>query len=100
MLPYRLIEEFLDAAYAGMEGELVDEIVAQGPRVAPLLIAVLRGIVRGILEDEDSAAGAAAIALLGEIADPAHVPELLECYLLEDEPLDTAAQSACSARRN
>ena len=89
--PHRLIDELLEMAPDGLDLELVDEIVEEGARCVPLLVGVLRTMVAGELPDGDTAPGAAAVALLGEIGDPAAVPEVIECCSVADEPVREAA---------
>ena len=89
--PHRLIDELLEMAPDGLDLELVDKIVEEGARCVPLLVGVLRTMVAGELPDGDTAPGAAAVALLGEIGDPAAVPEVIECCSVADEPVREAA---------
>ena len=89
--PHRLIDELLEMAPDGLDPELVDEIVEEGAGCVPLLIGVLRAMVADELPGGDTAPGAAAVALLGEIGDPAAVPEVIECCSVADEPVREAA---------
>jgi tetratricopeptide (TPR) repeat protein len=94
--PYRLIDELLEMAPDGLDPELVDDIVEDGARCTPLLIGVLRAMVTGGLPEGDSSPAAAAVALLGEIGDPALLPEVVECCSVADDAVREAADWAAA----
>ncbi|MGA3043621.1 MAG: hypothetical protein ABSF54_22835 [Bryobacteraceae bacterium] len=92
--PYRLIDDLLETAEDGLEAELVDAILGDGARCAPLLVGVLRAMASGSLPGNDPLPVICSLALLGEIGDPAVLPELIECYALHDEVVRAAANWA------
>jgi tetratricopeptide (TPR) repeat protein len=83
--PHRLIDELLESAAEGLDPELVDQIVAEGVRSAPLLIGVLRAMATGMLPPDDPSPAAASVALLGEIGDPAAAPGMIEFCSVNDD---------------
>lgn len=93
--PYRLVDEVLDAV-GGLDEELVDEIVTDGARCGPLLAGVLRAMATGSLPADDPSPAVAALALQGEIGDPAVLPELIECYSVDSDAIRDAAHWAVS----
>ena len=95
LLPYRLVDEVLDAA-GGLDDNLVDEIVKEGARCGPLLAGVLRAMASGSLPKDDPDPPVAALALLGEIGDPAALPMLIECCTDGNEEMREAALWAVS----
>jgi hypothetical protein len=92
--PYRLVDDVLEAAGDGLDAELVDAILEDGARCGPLLIGVLRAMATGALPKGDPAPIVASLALLGEIGDPAVLPELIECLSVNDEDIQAAANWA------
>jgi hypothetical protein len=89
--PHHLVDELLQDASDGLDPELVDRIVAEGARIAPLLVGVLRAMATESLPEDNITAAEAAAALLGEIGDPGTLPELLECCAVDDEYVQAAA---------
>jgi hypothetical protein len=89
--PYRLIDDLLETADDGLEAELVDGILEDGARCVPLLVGVLRAMATGSLPGNNQLPVICSLALLGEIGDPAALPELIECYALHDEVVRAAA---------
>lgn len=92
--PYRLIDDVLVTADEGVDADLVDEILADGARCLPPLMGILRAMANGSLPAGNERAIVSAMALIGEIGDPALLPELIECYMLSDAELRAAAQWA------
>jgi tetratricopeptide (TPR) repeat protein len=92
--PYRLVDDLLERAGDGLDRELVDEILENGARCLPLLAGVLRAMAAGSLPGDAPAPIIASLALLGEIGDPAVLPELIECYTVNDEDIQEAAKWA------
>jgi len=92
--PHRLVDDLLEDAEDGLDTELVDGILEDGVRCGPLLIGVLRGMATGPLPEGDAAPVVASLALLGEIGDPAVLPELIECYTVDEEDIADAAHWA------
>jgi len=92
--PYRLIDDLLETAEDGLNGDLVDGILEDGARCGPLLIGVLRAMATGTLPGGNPAPVVCSLALLGEIGDPAVLPELIECYPVEEQAIQAAAHWA------
>jgi len=92
--PYRLIDDLLETAEDGLDQELVDGILEDGARCLPLLIGVLRAMATGSLPGGDPSPIVSSLALLGEIGDPAVLPEIIECYTVDDEGIQAAAHWA------
>jgi hypothetical protein len=92
--PYRLVDDLLETADDGLDAELVDGILEDGARCLPLLVGVLRAMATGSLPGGRSASVVSSLALLGEIGDPAVLPELIECYTVNDVDITVAAHWA------
>jgi hypothetical protein len=92
--PYRLVDDLLATAADGLDGDLVDGILEDGARCIPLLVGVLRATVTGSLPESDPSPVVHSLALLGEIGDPAVLPEVIECYALDDEAIQAAVEWA------
>jgi hypothetical protein len=95
--PYRLIDDVLEVAGDGLDHDLVDGILEDGARSVPLLIGVLRAMARESLPGNDLVPAAYSLALLGEIGDPAVLPDLVECYVVDD--LDIQGSSSWAVKR-
>lgn len=83
--PHRLIEDLLEEAVEGLDEETVDRILADGASLVPLLTGVLRAMATGSLGPDESASVVCSLALLGEIGDPAALPELIECHSVDED---------------
>jgi len=92
--PYRLVDDLLETAEDGLNEDLVDGILEDSARCGPLLLGVLRAMANGSLPKGNPAAVVCSLALLGEIGDPAMLPELIECYPVDDEDIQAAAHWA------
>ena len=92
--PHRLIDDLLETAEDGLNGELVDGILEDGARCGPLLVGVLRAMATGTLPGGHPAPIVCSLALLGEIGDPGVLPELIECYPVDDDDIQAAAHWA------
>jgi hypothetical protein len=92
--PYRLIDDLLETADDGLDIGLVDEILGDGARCLPLLIGVLRAMATGSLPEGNTASIVSSLALLGEIGDPAVLPELVECFTVNDLDIQGSADWA------
>ena len=92
--PHRLVDDLLETAADGLEQELVDGILEDGARCLPLLVGVLRAMVTGSLPGDNTPPAVCSLALLGEIGDPAVLPELIECSTVNDEDIQGAAHWA------
>lgn len=92
--PYRLVDDLLETAEDGLNEDLVDGILEDRARCGPLLVGVLRAMANGSLPEGSPAPIVCSLALLGEIGDPAVLPELIECDAVEDEDIQAAAHWA------
>jgi len=95
--PHRLIDDLIEVAADGLDDDLVDGILEDGARCIPLLIGVLRAMTRETLPGNELAPAVYSLALLGEIGDPAVLPELVECYVVDD--LDIQGSSTWAVKR-
>ena len=95
--PYRLVDDLLEMAEDGLHRDLVDEILEDGARSVPPLIGVLRAMATGSLPKGDPSPIVSSLALLGEIGDPAVLPELIECCTVND--VDIKGASHWAAKR-
>ena len=89
--PHRLLHELWIATTSDVDRDVIDRILARGPEMAPLLLGVLNLYGEDLLDEVDDALLARALALLGEIGDPAALPALGSFLPLEDETLGSAA---------
>ncbi|MBI3684609.1 MAG: SEC-C domain-containing protein [Acidobacteria bacterium] len=95
LLPYRLIQNVIDPPLEGLSPEMVDAIIQQGERCAPLLISLIRGYANGTEFGIDQFTVEAALALIGEGAGPDTMDALIECTRFADESIaETAAWAA------
>ena len=92
--PHRLIDDLLEWAPDGLDEELVDAILEEGARATPLLIGVLRAMATESLPGDDTPPTVCTLALLGEIGDPAVLPELIEFSTVDDDAIEDAANWA------
>jgi hypothetical protein len=92
--PHRLIHQLFAAGIDSVEPELIDRIVALGAECSPLLHGILNACGEDILHEMDDALVVRAIALLGEIGDPAALPAIAKFLALEDETLGGSARWA------
>jgi SEC-C motif len=80
--PFRLIQQMQNDPC--LDAETVDAIVAEGERIVPLLVGVLRDWAQDLLADDGDALLKSALALLGETGFPPQIPYLLEFVDLEN----------------
>ena len=73
---------------------LIDRVLARGADCAPLLLGVLNAYGEDLLHDTDDGLVVRALALLGEIGDPAFLPALARFVPLEDDTIGGAARWA------
>ncbi|MEO8594182.1 MAG: SEC-C metal-binding domain-containing protein [Candidatus Solibacter sp.] len=92
--PHRLLHQLFAAGLDAVEPSLVDRILARGADIAPLLMGVLNAFGEDLLDDADDGLAARALALLGEIGDPAFLPALHRFTPMEDEAVGGAARWA------
>ena len=92
--PYRLVDDLLETAEDGLDAELVDGILEDGARCLPLLVGVLRAMATKSLPGDDAPPAVSGLALIGEIGDPAVLPELIECYSVNHDDIQEAAHWA------
>jgi hypothetical protein len=91
--PHRLLHELFAAGLDVIEPSLIDRVLARGADCAPLLLGVLNAYGEDLLHDNDGLV-VRALALLGEIGDPAALHALARFVPLEDETIGGAARWA------
>jgi len=91
--PHRLVHELFVAGPEAIPASLIDRVVARGADCAPLLLGVLNAYGEDLLHDNDGLV-VRALALLGEIGDPAALAPLAKFVPLEDETIGGAARWA------
>jgi hypothetical protein len=89
--PHRLVQEILSPPVSGMARHVVDQILEYREACTPLLLGVLRGWVYNDLPEDYTFPAEAALALLGEMRDPAHLPVLLEFVASPEADIREAA---------
>ena len=82
------------AGLDAIEASLIDRVLARGADCAPLLLGVLNAYGEDLLHDTDDGLVVRALALLGEIGDPAFLPALARFVPLEDDTIGGAARWA------
>jgi hypothetical protein len=92
--PHRLIYHLRLAGPEPIEEEFVDRILDLSPECTPLLLGILREWGEGSYQNAGATTTLRALALLGEMGDPAVLPEIFEFWGLDDEPRANAAQWA------
>jgi hypothetical protein len=91
--PHRLLHELFVAGLEAIDASLIDRVLARGADCAPLLLGVLNAYGEDLLHDNDGLV-VRALALLGEIGDPAALNALARFVPLEDETIGGAARWA------
>jgi hypothetical protein len=91
--PHRLLHELFVAGLEAIDASLIDRVLARGADCAPLLFGVLNAYGEDLLHDNDGLV-VRALALLGEIGDPAALDALARFVPLEDETIGGAARWA------
>jgi hypothetical protein len=91
--PHRLLHELFAAGLDAIDASLIDRVLARGADCAPLLLGVLNAYGEDLLHDNDGLV-VRALALLGEIGDPAALNALARFVPLEDETIGGAARWA------
>jgi hypothetical protein len=91
--PHRLLHELFAAGLNAIDASLIDRVLARGADCAPLLLGVLNAYGEDLLHDNDGLV-VRALALLGEIGDPAALNALARFVPLEDETIGGAARWA------
>src|ERR1035438_8932080 len=89
--PHRLLHELFVAGLEAIDASLIDRVLARGADCAPLLLGVLNAHGEDLLHDNDGLV-VRALALLGEIGDPAALDALAKFVPLEDETIGGAAR--------
>jgi len=92
--PHRLLHELFVAGLDAIDASLIDRVLARGADCAPLLLGVLNTYGEDLLHDTDDGLVVRALALLGEIGDPAFLPALARFVPLEDDTIGGAARWA------
>ena len=91
--PHRLLHELFVAGLEAIDVSLLDRVLARGADCAPLLLGTLNAYGEDLLHDNDGLV-VRALALLGEIGDPAALPALARFVPLEDDTIGGAARWA------
>ena len=91
--PHRLLHELFVAGLEAIDASLIDRVLARGADCAPLLLGVLNAYGEDLLHDDDGLV-VRALALLGEIGDPAALSALAKFVPMEDETMGGAARWA------
>ena len=91
--PHRLLHELFAAGLNAIDASLIDRVLARGADCAPLLLGVLNAYGEDLLHDNDGLL-VRALALLGEIGNPAALNALARFVPLEDETIGGAARWA------
>jgi SEC-C motif len=90
--PHRLLHELFVAGVDPIDASLIDRVLARGGDCAPLLTGVLNAYGEDLLSETDDGLVVRALALLGEIGDPAALPALARFVPLEDDTIGGAAR--------
>jgi hypothetical protein len=91
--PHRLLHELFAAGLNAIDASLIDRVLARGADCAPLLLGVLNAYGEDLLHDNDGLL-VRALALLGEIGNPAALNALARFVPREDETIGGAARWA------
>jgi len=91
--PHRLLHELFVAGLEAIDAALIDRVLARGADCAPLLLGVLNAYGEDLLHENDGLV-VRALALLGEIGDPAALSALARFVPLEDDTIGGAARWA------
>ena len=92
--PHRLIFQLCDSWDDLMDPGVVDAILRNGEACAPLLLGILEEWGQDLLTDDDRPVVERALALLGEIGDPAALPAILEFLVRHHDDLSGPADWA------
>src|ERR1035437_2847226 len=91
--PHRLLHELFVAGLEAIDAALIDRVLARGADCAPLLLGVLNAYGEDLLHENDGLV-VRALALLGEIGDPAALSALARFVPLVDDTIGGAARWA------
>ena len=91
--PHRLLHELFVAGLEAIDASLIDRVLARGADCASLLFGVLNAYGEDLLHENDGLV-VRALALLGEIGDPAALSALAKFVPLEDDTIGGAARWA------
>jgi hypothetical protein len=94
LAPHRLLHEMWISSTGEVEREVIESVLAEGAGIAPLLTGILNLYGEDLLDDVDEALVVRAIALLGEIGDPAAIPALARFFPLANETFSDACSWA------
>jgi hypothetical protein len=92
--PHRLLHAMWIASTGELAPELIDQVLACGDEIRPLLLGILNLYGEDLLDDVDDALVVRAIALLGEIGNPVAIPSLTPFLPLEDETFSNVSSWA------
>ncbi len=92
--PHRLLHELFIAGLEPIDASLIDRVLARGADCAPLLLGVLNAYGEDLLHETDDGLVVRALALLGEIGEPAYLAAISRFVPLEDDTIGGAARWA------
>ena len=92
--PHRLLHELFIAGLDSIDASLIDRVLARGADCAPLLLGALNAYGEDLLHETDDGLVVRALALLGEIGEPAYLPAIARFVPLEDDTIGGAARWA------
>jgi hypothetical protein len=85
--PHRLIHELREYRDDVLDRSVVDGVLEHAQACEPLLLGILKEFGEELLTDDDYRVVERALALLGEIGNPAVLPALTEFLTLDEEDL-------------
>ncbi|HLK63704.1 MAG TPA: SEC-C metal-binding domain-containing protein [Bryobacteraceae bacterium] len=98
--PHRLVHELREHRDDLLDRSVVESILENGAACQPLLIGILKEFGAKLLDaDDDYRVVEWALALLGEIGDPAVFPALLEFLAQEDQDNDLSGPAEWAFQR-
>jgi hypothetical protein len=92
--PHRLIHELREVGPDPLSKEVIDSILERSAGCAPMLLGILKEYGEDLIPEEDDIMVLRALALLGEIGDPAVLPEIAEFLEAAEEMLSDVARWA------
>ena len=94
--PHRLIHHLRDTGLEALDKEFVDDILAHRAECGPLLLGILKEYGEDLIPEEDDVMVLRALALLGEIGDPAFLPPIVEFLDVDEEAFQDLANWAAN----
>ena len=89
--PHRLIHQLREAGTDAIATDVTRGILERPETCGPMLLGILKEFGEDRLESDDDLMVVRALALLGEMGNPAVLPEISEFLAMEDEHLADAA---------